>query len=348
MKGGAVTGIRDPSLIRRSSDGTYFLFGTMGNGTVHTAHSIHGPWTREAEGALDIAQTVVGPQVYEIDGTYYMYYSQHTGKPPDWYYTANIHVASSKTMEHGSWTLHGELDIPMNNERLANHKSTDGYNVLDASLLVADGAKDKYYLSFGSYYTGLYQTPLNSPINMNAKETAQEMTHLEYNSTGGHSTEGSFQFAWPTDGSAPTKYYLFFSSGQCCKFQTRGVPPPGDEYKIMVCRADHPAGPYLDQDGRNCLTQNGGTIVLGSHGSVYAPGGQGVMYSEELHCVVLYYHYTPANKGKPDLSVGDTGTYFGFNQLSFDKHGWEGWPVITLATGDVSTAPADSMSTHES
>lgn len=335
-KGGELKGIRDPSLVKRASDGQYYLFGTNGNGTLHTAPSIYGPWTNHRQGALDVSQVVTAPQVYEIDGTYYMYYSQHTGPDTDWYYTANIHVATSQTMDPGSWTEHGELNIPLNNAKLANHASNDGYNVLDASMLVVNGSTNgnagdagdaRYYLSFGSYYSGLFQTALNSPVDLQANTTVQGMNHLEVNTTGGHSTEGSFQFAWPTDGSAPTKYYLFFSSGQCCKFKKMGVPLPGDEYKVMVCRADAPTGPFVDASGRNCQSDNGGTLVLGSHDDVYAPGGQGVMYSDEVDSVVLYYHYTPANTtgSGPNLTIGDNGAVFGWNKMGFDD---QGWPVL--------------------
>lgn len=343
--GGVLSGIRDPSLIRRSSDGLYFLFGTNGNGTMHTATSMYGPWTSHPGGALNVNQTVVAPQVYEVGGTYYMYYSQHTGPTSDAYFRANIHVQASKTMNQKDWVEHGQLKIPTNNAKLANHASNDGYNILDASLLVVNGStrgdEDKYYLSFGSYYSGLFQTTLDSPMDLNANMTVQQMNHLEVNNTGGHSTEGSFQYAWPTDGSSPTKYYLFFSSGQCCKFKQMGVPAPGDEYKIMVCRADTPTGPFKDAAGKDCLTQNGGTMVLGSHDSVYAPGGQGVMYSDEVNSTVLYYHYTPTNTTSkrlaPNLNVGDNGAIFGWNKLDFDD---QGWPVVAGTRSGMTVANA--------
>lgn len=326
---GPLKGIRDPSLIRRASDGQYFLFGTNGNGTLHTATSIFGPWTRHAGGALTNAQqAVVAPQVYEVNNTYYMYYSQHDGPADQAYYMANIHVATSDSMDAGTWNEFGELKIPANNALLANHASNNGYNILDASLLVTpenDTEPERYYLSFGSYYAGLYQTELDSPMDLQANVSVDQMNHLEVNNTGAHSTEGSFQFAWPTDGSAATKYYLFFSSGQCCKFKQMGVPAAGDEYKIMVCRSDTPTGPYVDKDGKSCVTDNGGTLVLGSHDTVYAPGGQGVMYSDEVNSPVLYYHYTPQStpgSQQPDLSVGDNGDYFGWNKLAFDEQGW--------------------------
>ena len=45
----------------------------------------------------------------------------------------------------------------------------------------------------------------------------------------------------------------------------------------------------MDRGGRRC-DQSGGTLVLGSHGDVYAPGGQGVVRDGEGRNV-LYYHY---------------------------------------------------------
>ena len=98
----------------------------------------------------------------------------------------------------------------------------------------------------------------------------------------------------PMDGK---KYFwMFFSSGACCnvpkkKPEDEGLEAPGDEYKIMVCRAERPTGPFFDRSGRDCLKQNGGTLVLGSHGDVYAPGGQGLVHDPEVDRVALYYHY---------------------------------------------------------
>ncbi|OCK96333.1 glycoside hydrolase family 43 protein [Cenococcum geophilum 1.58] len=66
----------------------------------------------------------------------------------------------------------------------------------------------------------------------------------------------------------------------------------------MVCRSSSPTGPFSDQTGDNCLTGNGGTLVLGSHGSnVYAPGGQGVLYDLDMGRSVIYYHYVNPNIG---------------------------------------------------
>lgn len=42
---GTCTNTHDPSIIRRSSDGTYFRFSTGGKIAVHTAPALTGPWT---------------------------------------------------------------------------------------------------------------------------------------------------------------------------------------------------------------------------------------------------------------------------------------------------------------
>ena len=129
-------------------------------------------------------------------------------------------------------------------------------------------------------------------------------------------TEGSYQFWWLNG--ADKWYYMFFSSGACCN-DAGSLAAPGDEYKIMVCRSTSATGPWTDQSGANCLSQNGGTLVLGSHGNIYAPGGQGVLYDASAGRPLVYYHYVDTNVG-----YAYDAFKFGFNYLDFSS----GWPVI--------------------
>lgn len=86
----------------------------------------------------------------------------------------------------------------------------------------------------------------------------------------------------------------------------------------MVCRSDKPTGPFVDDTDKPCV-ESGGKMVLGSHGDVYGPGGQGVLYDEQLQSPVMYYHYMNKSTG---YNVEDV--YFGWNKLDFDS----GWPVL--------------------
>ena len=133
-------------------------------------------------------------------------------------------------------------------------------------------------------------------------------------------TEGAFEFWW---GTGDDKwYYLFYSSGACCNQAfdpSQALAAPGDEYKIMVCRSKSATGQFVDENGLDCKSQNGGTLVLGSHGNVYAPGGQGVMYDESLGSPIVYYHYVD-----PTVGYAYEKFLFGFNYLDFSS----GWPVV--------------------
>ena len=130
-------------------------------------------------------------------------------------------------------------------------------------------------------------------------------------------------------------YFLFFSAGACCATPP-WLAPPGREYRIMVCKAATPVGPFRDAKGRRC-DEGGGTVVLESHGDVYAPGEQGVLFDGRLGRTVIYYHYgelEDVEKGvgrkltlvvvRPRVGYAAEQFFFGFNYLE-----WEGgWPVV--------------------
>lgn len=280
---GNCTYIHDPSIIRRP-DGIWFRFSTLGNIAIATAPALIGPWTYQGamlpEGTkINVTenQELWAPDVSLIGDTYYSYYSvSRSGLK-----TSDIGVATSKTCEPGSWTDHGSVGVP---------KSPD-YNLIDANFFRECSTCQNYW-NFGSAWNDVYQTTLSDDfLTWSGEKPEQKL----YNSTFPPNqdypsiTEGAFLFWWPVDG---TKYYyMFFSSGACCN-PADDLEEPGDEYKIMVCRSSSPTGPFSDQQGRDCLTENGGTLVLGSHGeNVYAPGGQGVIYDPDVDRVAMYYHY---------------------------------------------------------
>ncbi|KAF4635902.1 hypothetical protein G7Y89_g2194 [Cudoniella acicularis] len=293
--------IHDPSLIRHTN-GTYFLFGSGGN--LRTAPSLSAAWTERP----DPLPTGFGaPDVHLVGDTYYMYH-QHDVHGTNLY--SNISVASSLTMETGSWVEHANLSIPENFQQ---------YNLIDPNLLIApaeDNTPEKYYLSFGSYWHDIHQVNMSGPLHVSSAPIDLEYNHTTGLGLGENPSEGSFQFMWTPVAGGKRFFYLFFSSGYCCA-PTYNIPP-GDEYKIMVCRSENPSGPFVDAEGKSCKTENGGTLILGSHDDVYAPGGQGVLYDGSVDggSVILYYHYIKNFKNTAHPAT------FGWNKLDFDAAGW--------------------------
>ncbi|GME22471.1 glycoside hydrolase family 43 protein [Neofusicoccum parvum] len=198
-------------------------------------------------------------------------------------------------MDPGKWKDLGSTGV----------ESRDGsaYNAIDGNLLQDGGSN---YLTFGSFWGGIYQVPMSKPPT-----TASGTPHnLELNSTGSQASEGPYLFK------SGQYYYLFWSSGQCCGYD-KNRPAQGEEYKVMVCRSNSATGPFADFNDVPC-TQNGGTQVLGSHDNIYGPGGQGI-YLDPTHGPVIYYHYVDTTIGFAD---GDKR--LGVNKLDFSS----GWPAV--------------------
>ena len=310
---GNCTYIHDPAVVK-ATDGTFYRFSTNGNIAIASAPSYTGPWTflgamLPQGSSIDIGvanQELWAPDVFDLDGTWHAYYSVSVIGSQ----ASQIGLATSATLEPGSWTDHGSINLP----------KSSSYNLIDPNIF-RQSSDASIYFSFGSAWDGIFQTELNT--DGTEQSSGSSITNIAYNSTGPYFIEGSSQFWWPDSSDTP-QYYLFFSSGACCN-----IPPnlaaPGDEYKIMVCRSPSPTGPFVDQAGKNCLTDDGGTLVLASHDNVYAPGGQGVIYdAATMKSPLLYYHYVNTDLGE-DAYAYERFMY-GSNVLDFES----GWPVVTV------------------
>ncbi|KAH3235389.1 hypothetical protein KXV30_008025 [Aspergillus fumigatus] len=198
-------------------------------------------------------------------------------------------------MDLNSWTDHGSTGI--------QSSSSKPYNAIDGNLFKDGGT---YYMNFGSFWHDIYQAPMNSA----ATSVASSSYNIAYNPSGTHAVEGAFMYKYGN------YYYLFFSAGICCGYDT-SRPASGEEYKIKVCRSTSATGNFVDANGVAC-TNGGGTVVLESHGNVYGPGGQGVFTDPSLG-PILYYHYV-------DTTIGyaDSQKLFGWNKIDFSS----GWPVV--------------------
>lgn len=195
---------------------------------------------------------------------YYLYYSVSSFGSQN----SAIGLARSKTMETGTWIDEGDVGITSD--------SSKQYNAIDPNLVKNKG---QYYLNFGSAWGGIHQVQMNS----DPTKPAVNMVPQQLAFTSNHEVlEGAHEFTYGD------YHYLFFSQGACCKLD-QNKPAKGKEYRILVCRSKSMTSGFVDKNGIDCR-KNGGTIVLESHGYVYAPGGQGV-YMDPKYGPVLYYHY---------------------------------------------------------
>ncbi|KAH2843666.1 hypothetical protein KXV60_000252 [Aspergillus fumigatus] len=332
--------IHDPSIIH--VDDTYYSYSVGRHIRIHQAPSLDGPWERT--GAVLNADSVIpkgdrkapwAPQTVHHNDTYYCFYAVSNSGCRD----SAIGVATSKSPGPGGWTDHGLLVQSGTGKGSDEHPFTSS-NTIDPSVFVGEDGHG--YLTFGSFWSGIWQVPLDESLLSVAGDTSSEARQLVYmekaplpaskhpnplcrEPSGARPIEGSFlSYHEPW-------YYLWFSYGKCCKFDTKNLPPPGREYSIRVGRSKSPRGPFVDKQGRD-LANGGGEIVYASNRDVYAPGGQGVL--TEKSGDILYYHYCrypviQEIEVDADLTVNKSTSYdfwearLGYNPLKYV----DGWPV---------------------
>ncbi|KAH3971784.1 arabinan endo-1,5-alpha-L-arabinosidase [Parastagonospora nodorum] len=300
--------VHDPSIVY--DDNKYWRFTTSGNIAISTSRFLQGPW--KYQGALlhngtsihlRDDQDIWAPSIVKRDETWYCHYSvsfigsQHS----------EIGVATSTSLSPGSWTDHGAIGLPQNSR----------YNLIDP-FVFQESRDSPAYFTFGSYWSGIQQIEMNNHDELLAwGGDERDIRTIISNTTANFAVqEGAIVYK------NEEFFYVFFSVGQCCRRDFE-LALPGDEYHIVVCRAERIIGPYFDRKGRNCLTQNGGTTVLASHGDMYAPGGQGVMLDPKSERTVVYYHYVKKSVG---FEAGDF--FFGFNYLDWR----DGWPYVVSSS----------------
>ncbi|KAH8653847.1 putative extracellular endo-1,5-alpha-L-arabinase [Xylariales sp. PMI_506] len=293
----------DPATIRRD-DGTYFRFITFDEIRIYKAPALIGPWTYEGAAIpggsiIDLAGNtgLWAPDVKKVGDQYILYYSVSTAGSQD----SAIGYATSPTMEYGSWTDHGSTGI----------SSTDGdeYNAIDPTLLL-DPVSGNYYMSFGSYWDGIFIVEMTSDATQVA--SGATYTNIAQQPNGIHAYEGSnviYRNGY---------YYLYISAGRGGNYDT-DLPAAGSEYHVLVCRSSSITGPYAGPAGNLCLDGYGG-IILASHDYVYGPGGQG-FFSDPTYGDIIYYHYADTN-----ISLAKADYQFGWNEIAWST---DGWPTVS-------------------
>jgi arabinan endo-1,5-alpha-L-arabinosidase len=343
-------------IIRTESNiSTYFRF-SKGNKTgdglsLATSPSLRGPWRLNTYAGGILANSLIdptgadrenthlwAPEAHLIAGKYCLYYCIFDSTIGNGTNGAafDIAVATSPSMEDGTWTDHGSIGIPLDKKE---------YVALGVNVLV-NSSTNTAHVAWGSFNNGLFGMELdrkaaflNVSLLPSPKLLVQDQplpyTGIGYKG-GSNVTEGAFQ--WQDD----IWLYIFYSQGHCCNPSTAQI---GTEYRVKVCRtsAATPQGPYLDKTNAPCVgpLNDAGTIILATHSNnaVYSPGSVGVMI-DPVEGLVMYYQYY-------DWSSGDSHPpiRFGFNYLEFQG----GWPVLVGARNFSTTGnsnPKKSAASH--
>ncbi|PLB52776.1 endo-1,5-alpha-L-arabinosidase [Aspergillus steynii IBT 23096] len=301
----------DPSILQYNDN--YYMFKGGVHLPIFKSDSLRGPWKRI--GTVFDGPSVIqkqnrtrpwAPTTIERNGRFYCFYtiSKHGSR------NSAIGVASSDSIDDGSWTDHGALINTEEGPQSHIYPYTVS-NAIDASF-ITDQETGKPYLLYGSFWHGIFQVPLSDDllsVEHPRRPDAKNLAFLPNRRV--KPQEGSFMsYREPY-------YYLWFSHGKCCHF-SKGFPKIGQEYSIRVGRSKNVRGPFVDKDEHR-LTDGGGTVVYGSnHGVVYAPGGIGVMTSNSSDPDVMYYHYLNASIG-----LGDGQARLGYSCIKYK----DGWPV---------------------
>ncbi|WP_251153419.1 glycoside hydrolase family 43 protein [Cellulosimicrobium sp. Marseille-Q4280] len=324
---GETSPIHDPALVV-ADDGTWYVYSTglvnrEKGGTIQVWSSGDDGVTWESEGTVwdeipawidehfadgALPDNLWAPEVYEHDGTYYLYYSASRFGTN----TSLTALATNTTLDPDDpdyeWVDQGlVIESPQD---IAGAKT---FNAIDAGIVEdADGTP---YMAIGSHWYGIFLVEIAWPSGKPVAGAVADAVHLVDRFAPGNRVEAPFiteHDGW---------YYLLVSFDACCQ-------GADSTYHVAVGRSRSVTGPYLDAEGRD-MVGGGGTTLLDTHGAVVGPGGQSVFDD-----VLAFHYYDASNAQFPYLPT-----------LGLQRLAWvDGWPVVdaTVEVPAVLSGPQDA------
>lgn len=303
---GAITPVRDPSVMRQGS--TYYVFGTDADGAPANGSlpilcsSDRVAWTSCGYVFSQIPAWVIlqvpgivglwAPDISYFNGLYHVYYAGSTFGSN----TSVIGLATNVTLDQTDpnylWVDQGEV---------LGSVSTDDFNAIDPTILTdTDGL---VWLTYGSYWSGIKQRQIDPTTGflLASNSTVYSLAfrpNVQYDPIEGTSLvhKGSY-------------YYLFASFDNCC-----AADPYQDTYRIMVGRGTSPNGPFTDMNGTDMM-QGGGTQLLAGNGVTWnGPGGE-TAYLDSQNGDIIVFHA---------IQLPDGAAYLFVNSLTWTND----WPQI--------------------
>jgi len=217
------------------------------------------------------------PDIAFVNGKYYLYYSISSfGKN-----RSRIGLAVNTTLDPQDPNYQWEDRGPV----IASEPS-DNFNAIDPNL--ARDAEGRYWLSFGSFWSGINIVEVDPATGAPFSESPEIISLAGRPGVQYNPIEAPFII------SKHGYYYLFVSFDFCC----RGLQ---STYKIAVGRAERITGPYLDRDGKDMLV-GGGTIVLEGDDD-YAGVGHNAVLQEGDKDWLVFHAYAVKRGGMALLQI---------------------------------------------
>ncbi|WP_377644934.1 family 43 glycosylhydrolase [Oryzobacter terrae] len=191
--------------------------------------------------------------------------------------------------------------------------------------VLGDTVTDEALLYYGSYYGGLFATPMDLTGDGATARTASSADDTRI--AIGNRYEGAnvvFKDGY---------YYVFASATNCCNGALTG-------YSVFVGRSTSPLGPFVDREGNSFLDANvGGTPFLTMNGNRWVGTGHNSVFVDEGGQWWTAYHAVDQRDPFYAFATGFTK-----RPALIDPVDWvDGWPVVNGGAGASDTrmpAPA--------
>jgi arabinan endo-1,5-alpha-L-arabinosidase len=283
--------VHDPSSIVRDGD-QWWLFSTgVGIPSFHSKDLldwVKGPpifsnapaWIAEAV-PENRRMYYWAPDVIRLNDRFLVYYSVSSfGKN-----RSVIALASNRTLDPNSPDYLWQDEGPV-----ISSQRTNNFNAIDPA--VTKDSKGRFWMSFGSFWSGIKLVELDAL-------TGKRATNAALYSIASHETiEAPYIFFHDNF------YYLFVNWGFCC----RGT---NSTYEIRMGRSREITGPYFDETGKD-LARNGGTVFAESESPFIGPGHTSILQDGSKFWVSMHF-YDGTDRGASKLAI---------RPLKWDESGW--------------------------
>ena len=209
--------VHDPSIV--CHNGYYYSFSTHDLVAIGRSRTLSGYWSRI--GSVLSGASVINlpgrndtwaPDVQKVGDTFYLYYSVSIFGSQ----TSAIGLATSKTLEPGTWTDHGQVLASGADTSVIPFNIT---NAIDPNLFI-DSETGEAFMTYGSFFADLWQVKLGKDLSSVVDLEAAKQVSID--PLGTRPEEGSYLSShggW---------FYLWYSHGICCGY-AQTLPPSGTE-----------------------------------------------------------------------------------------------------------------------